>query len=584
MFQVYVATKPLEADWRDRRGLAAAVFDALSFFAGRGWLRRGASPGEDFPARLDRALAEFDWADVDWLRTALSDLLRGTVAPDHDLPARPASIGATPRQRELLADLEAALREEGLRFDLSEAEIPATALKLYAALVSRAPRWADDPAAPGMIRQTLTAWSYLRQSDSIAETMLRLRERDIAGALRTLPGPARESAEPVFKFLTALGDRTRPLIERLAAIDQKTTGTNLTAAFEAGKVNVHSDIESQASLERPAERDQKTPRASFKASGETDVETDCAGVALLLRAIADARLHTLVEETRLPATDSLALFPAVLLALGMRWRGENATTQSRMDAGLSLMAGLRRPPDFEQLREVWSKATAADCSRFQSALMGVLAGQRLAQTSTLRLFRIAVQPGQEAVIAGDETALLWPMGRVIEPNTAIEQTVTDLVNAWIEIAGRKPSAIVADDSLAESAALHLGRCELIVAVGGDQSSESATQNTGKRALLDALGALNRCRLDLPDVDLTMCLAAAALLRMWARWLGGFADSSVPFLLDNFIDRRGRVRLSDDVLLVELERRPLDIVIEMAGYAADLEHVAWLGGRSLRFRR
>jgi hypothetical protein len=411
-----------------------------------------------------------------------------------------------------------------------------------------------------------------------------LRARDLAGALRTLPEPARESAEPVFKFLAAFGDRICPLLERLVEIDRKTAGANVTAIIEAGKVKAHSDTQSQAWLERPAERDQKTPRASFKASDETSVETDCAGVALLLRAVADARLHALVEETHLPATDSLAGFPAVLLALGMRWGGESATTQSRMDAGLSLMAGLRRPPDFEQLREVWSKATAADCSRFQSALMGVLAGHRLAQTSTLRLFRVAMETGREAVIAGDETALLWPMGHVIEPDTAIEQTVTDLVNAWVEITGRKPSAIVADDSLAEIAALHAECGEVIVAAGDDHSSESATQNTGKRALLDALGALNQRRLDLPDVDLTMCLAAAALLRMWARWLSGFADSSIPFLLDNFIDRHGRVRLSDDALLVEIGRRPLDIVIEMAGYTADLERVAWLGGRSLRFRR
>jgi hypothetical protein len=38
-----------------------------------------------------------------------------------------------------------------------------------------------------------------------------------------------------------------------------------------------------------------------------------------------------------------------------------------------------------------------------------------------------------------------------------------------------------------------------------------------------------------------------------------------------------------MLWVEIERRPLDIVIEMAGYTADLERVAWLGGRSVRFR-
>jgi hypothetical protein len=532
MFRDYLATKPFEADWRDRRGLAAAIFDALSFFAARGYLRRMSAPlNEDFLAQLDRALAEFDWADADWLRTALPDLIRGATAPPSDLPARPAGLGATPRQRELIADLVATLRERELSLDLDETEVAANALKLYAALIARSPRWADDPAATGMIRQTLAAWSRLRPQRSIAETMHRLRERDIAGALRTLPEASRSGAEAAFKFLSALGDQAQALIGRLAEIDRKTA-----------------------------------PAISAPLS-ETGVETDCAGVALLLRAMADARLPALVEASGFSATESLTPLSATLLALGRRW--SKGPAQSSVDAGLSLMAGLRQPPAYDQLREAWSKATATDCLRFQSALLGVLAGSHFAQTSTLRLFRIAIEDGLEAVVAGDETATLWPMGRVIESNTEVAPVIADLLDAWVASAGQTPSAIIADDSLDWISDLRL--------------EADAVHQAGRQALLEARGALGEGRLGLPEVDLTMALAAAALLRMWARWLRQFADSSVPYLLDNFIHRRGRVSLDDDMLWVEIERRPLDIVIEMAGYTADLERVAWLGGRSVRFR-
>jgi hypothetical protein len=80
----------------------------------------------------------------------------------------------------------------------------------------------------------------------------------------------------------------------------------------------------------------------------------------------------------------------------------------------------------------------------------------------------------------------------------------------------------------------------------------------------------------------MFLVACLLLRLWARWLRQFSSSGVPYLLSNFVRRGGRLRASGNVLTVELERGPLDIVVEMAGYLAELERVPWLGGGSVRF--
>ena len=95
-------------------------------------------------------------------------------------------------------------------------------------------------------------------------------------------------------------------------------------------------------------------------------------------------------------------------------------------------------------------------------------------------------------------------------------------------------------------------------------------------------AVHHGKLGLPEVDLTVVLAAITLLRMWARWLRRFADSSVPYLLENLIRRPGRVYVDPNRILVELEPRPLDVVLEMAGYTAALERVSWLG-RRVQFR-
>jgi hypothetical protein len=82
----------------------------------------------------------------------------------------------------------------------------------------------------------------------------------------------------------------------------------------------------------------------------------------------------------------------------------------------------------------------------------------------------------------------------------------------------------------------------------------------------------------PDADLTLALTAIAVLRVWARWLRQFAASSIPYILDNFIRRPGRVYVGAHEITVDMEPRPLDIAIEVAGYSARLERVPWLDHR------
>ena len=80
----------------------------------------------------------------------------------------------------------------------------------------------------------------------------------------------------------------------------------------------------------------------------------------------------------------------------------------------------------------------------------------------------------------------------------------------------------------------------------------------------------------------MALTAAALLRLWAYWLGRFAASGVPYLLEQFIRRGGAIAAADHEIRVMLDSRPLDIVLGAAGYLAHLERVERLGGRRVSF--
>jgi hypothetical protein len=78
--------------------------------------------------------------------------------------------------------------------------------------------------------------------------------------------------------------------------------------------------------------------------------------------------------------------------------------------------------------------------------------------------------------------------------------------------------------------------------------------------------------------------ASCLLRSWARWIPGLSASSVPFLLEKFIRRPGRIFLYQERIEIHLAPGPLDSILKMAGYLADSSSIPWMGNRFLRFRQ
>jgi hypothetical protein len=77
--------------------------------------------------------------------------------------------------------------------------------------------------------------------------------------------------------------------------------------------------------------------------------------------------------------------------------------------------------------------------------------------------------------------------------------------------------------------------------------------------------------------------AVLLLRLWSRWLRGFAQSSAPYLLRQFIRRAGRIAVCPNEMEVILRPTQLDVVLEMSGYLAPTPPVPWLADRRVSFR-
>jgi hypothetical protein len=88
-----------------------------------------------------------------------------------------------------------------------------------------------------------------------------------------------------------------------------------------------------------------------------------------------------------------------------------------------------------------------------------------------------------------------------------------------------------------------------------------------------------------DIPQPRSIAALAvlLLRLWSRWLRGFAQSSAPYLLRQFIRRAGRIAVRANEIEVILRPAQLDVVLEMSGYLAPTPPIPWLADRRVSFQ-
>ena len=213
-----------------------------------------------------------------------------------------------------------------------------------------------------------------------------------------------------------------------------------------------------------------------------------------------------------------------------------------------------------------------------AAWLRTLAGQRLVDADALHLYDLPLETGGYAFIAGDGTATLWPLGWVAETQYQAGEAVAGWLAAWATATGRAPKLVAEDRLLAAVRTLGAE-----ISVRGSGQAPTATYATGRARLTAAFDALAAGQLSLPAIDLSATLAAAALLRLWARWLPNFGESSIPFLLDQFVRRPGSIRVEPNEIVVMLDPRPLDIVLKMAGYLSSIERVAWLDNRRVRFQ-
>ena len=546
----YVATGPRERAWSDPRDLADGVWEAFRWLDSAGALKATA-PGQARPAvagaadsgmagpaaLVDAALAPLDWLDQALLRERLRDHLTGG-GTGGDLPVRPP-LAPTPRQEELVLALLRLARSGVAGLDPADPASTANALRLYAALADSAPQFRDDPSVPPLVQRLLGAWSWVAAQAWPAAALDRLRRGDIPPAPAAAAHPAGRTDghdAATLQFVAGLGAPAADLLEALGA---RTGGG----------------------------QDQDSP-----------VSSACAGVVLLLRTVTDLRLSALADRAGFPPGPD-ASPAALLLALGRRWAGPGGAHRGRVDAGLTVLAGLDTPPTLEAVGRTWSPVTSADVERFERTWLATLAGQGMLDDEDLHLHLLSADRGRMAAVAGT-AAGLWPLGRLLRDTRELPAILAGWLTAWEAETGLRPS-IHCDAALVDPLQARLPGALLVPAHDGNGTS--ATHRSNRSAFLRMHRALRWGRAGRPGPDLLVELMASGLVRLWARWLRGFSAASVPYLLDELVRRPGLVCRDGTGVYVELDPRPLDVVLEIAGYIGDLSAGPLPGERDVTIR-
>jgi hypothetical protein len=537
----YVATGPRERAWSDPRDLVDGVWEAFRWLDAADALKATApvqarpavtgaagsgmaGPADSGPSGLvDAALAPLDWLDQALLRERLLDHLTGG-GTGGDLPVRPP-LAPTPRQEELVLALLRLARSGVAGLDPADPASTANALRLYAALADFAPQFRGDPSVPPLVQRLLAAWSWVAAQARPAAALDRLRRGDIPPAPTAAAHPAGRTDgydAATLQFVAGLGAPAADLLEALGA------------------------------------------RSGGGQDQDSPVSSACAGVVLLLRTVTDLRLSALADRAGFPPGPD-ASPAALLLALGRRWAGPAGAHRGRVDAGLTVLAGLDTPPTLEAVGRTWSPVTSADVERFERTWLATLAGQGMLGDEDLHLHLLSAGRGRMAAVAGT-AAGLWPLGRLLRDTGELPAILAGWLTAWEAETGLRPS-IHCDAALVDPLQARLHGALLVPAHDGNGTS--ATHRSNRSAFLRMHRALRWGRTGQPGPDLLVELMASGLVRLWARWLRGFAAASVPYLLDELVRRPGLVRRDGTGVYVELDPRPLDVVLEIAGYIGDL---------------
>jgi hypothetical protein len=375
LLEAYLAERPVQPDWTDRRSLAAAVINVVRYAARRAYLRGlNYEQTQKLSHAREHIFSELDWLDTEWLEaTLLATLAGGSQSSTRDpLPAR--LVGSTPLQRKLLERIRDLLRDKLLTLDLNEVDSPANAMRLYSALAAAEPELASQPAAASLIENLLRCGKWLMTMSEPGVALAAVR----AGSAETIFELLPPAAHDAIRSALSLGSAATAVLEELVG----------------------------------------ARGGESKRQAETVLPTECAGLFLLICAVMDIRLP------QLAGVAGAGPLSSVLLALGIQWAGASGLSDGKTDPGLAFWCGLA--PQAHVAAHLLSELDEAGCQRLLLEVRELFEKRR-ALDATLR--------GVESPLPDDsfaDLAAAWPSGtRVHEALALVAMFALRLWAQWL---------------------------------------------------------------------------------------------------------------------------------------------------------
>jgi hypothetical protein len=272
----YFRTSPPLPDWTQPRALAQAVQSVFQFLIASNWIEVQVP---EALVRFDRdaasAVASAEWLDREWLVSTLRSVFLASRSSSRPIRiARASSL--SPMQVTLLQALRQLVESGAVSLPHRNPQSCANALALFAALSVSNPALAAHSAAPHFIDWLLARW---------AESLNRLANHSL----------------PELQLAAVIDD----LIE---------ISPNLIPRAQSASLPVPSQM--------PTRQQTIVTRPLLSAPAENVIESACAGLFLLSRAVMEARATQLATALGLPSD-------VILLAIAAEWTGCEPNTFDR---------------------------------------------------------------------------------------------------------------------------------------------------------------------------------------------------------------------------------------------------------------
>jgi len=136
---------------------------------------------------------------------------------------------------------------------------------------------------------------------------------------------------------------------------------------------------------------------------------------------------------------------------------------------------------------------------------------------------------------------------------------------------------------------YLGECEeslnlaaIIQWLATDEHRQTRTPTASAPSGPSVASVISVANKKKQDIDLQSVLVAVNewLLRLFAKRLAGFENSSPSYLFTHFIRRSSEITIKDDKIEVNLSSKPLDTVLRLSGLLEETPHVPWWDNKTL----